>query len=553
MRRPRLRLVLGLTIPLLVVITLLAAWAIDSSSANGKVPRNVTLAGRDISKLPEDELAATVADIAKTYADTQVEVRTPGQTYKVAASKLGLRLNENATIQAALDLDQDEALRARPLLWLSSFLDQRKSPLRFTVDADALDQGLAGLTGNEAASEPSIVLTGTGFGIISGSRGRRVTGTNLRGQLLARARSGEKPIVLEATAEDRPPEVTDAEAKTVADKLTVTTARGLTVKAGDRMTQISTSALRSWVGAKAEDGTVEISIDAKKATADLVKALPEVVQAKEASIALFGGAVRIDPSVQGEKCCASDTAGRLLAAVKAGASTADVDLDIDKPAFTTADAYKLGIVEPVGGLTEWQGKPQVRSFTTYYPANEPRVINIHRIADLVRGKIVKPGETFSLNGTVGERTELGGFVKAEAIAEGEHVDEVGGGVSQFATTMFNAAFFAGLPIPTSQAHSEYFDRYPYGREATVGFPDPDLKWKNDTPYGILIDTSYTDTSVTVTLWSTQFAFGEQTGQSKGRSGRCATVTTERTIHFPFDKIRTDTFNARYRPAGSTTC
>ena len=83
---------------------------------------------------------------------------------------------------------------------------------------------------------------------------------------------------------------------------------------------------------------------------------------------------------------------------------------------------------------------------------------------------------------------------------GEHVDEVGGGVSQFATTMFNAAFFAGLPIDEYQAHSEHFDRYPFGREATMGYEHPDLQWKNDTPYGILIWTSHTATSVHSSSW-----------------------------------------------------
>ena len=56
-------------------------------------------------------------------------------------------------------------------------------------------------------------------------------------------------------------------------------------------------------------------------------------------------------------------------------------------------------------------------------------------------------------------------------------------MSQFATTLFNAAFFAGLDIREYQAHSEYFSRYPRGREATMGFPNPDLVIENTTPYG----------------------------------------------------------------------
>lgn len=228
-------------------------------------------------------------------------------------------------------------------------------------------------------------------------------------------------------------------------------------------------------------------------------------------------------------------------------------LDVDEPDFTTEDAEALKIVEPVGTTVEWNGQPQVKSFTTYHPCCAARVTNIHKMADIVRGTLVKPGERFSINDVVGERTAAKGFVPAGAIADGVHVEEVGGGVSQFATTMFNAAFFAGLPINTYQAHSEYFTRYPRGREATMGFPNPDLAWTNDTPYGILVWTSYTDTSITVTLYSTQHAYGEQTGQSEGRSGRCTTVSTQRTIHYPDGRTATDTFNARYRDEGATSC
>ena len=119
-------------------------------------------------------------------------------------------------------------------------------------------------------------------------------------------------------------------------------------------------------------------------------------------------------------------------------------------------------------------------------------------------------------------------------------------MSQFATTLFNAAFFAGLPFGEYQAHSEYFSRYPYGREATMGYEHPDLQFKNDTPYGIMIWTSYTDTSLTITLYSTQYAYGEQVAQSEGRSGRCTTVTTTRRITYPDGRTADDTVGARYR-------
>ncbi|MFN8018790.1 MAG: VanW family protein [Acidimicrobiales bacterium] len=553
MRRPRLRLVLAITIPLLIVVVLLAAWAIDSSGADGRVPRNVTLADRDVSKLTEDDLAATVADVAQQYATTEVQVRTADKTYKVPASELGLRLDQEATVQAALDLDRGKSLPSRPVAWLSSFLDQRTAPLVFMLDEQRLEAGLAALGGNAKAAEPKVVATGDGFAIVSGQPGTRIDAAGVGTQLRKRAEQGQLPLIVDADAVEAAPKVSDAQAQELANALTTGTAKGLAVRSGTATAQIPAATVRAWVGSEVADGKLVAKLDAKQATKDLTAALPQTTKAKDASFTVEGGAVKLVPSTDGSACCAADTPARLLAAIQGGTGQVEVAMDVQKAKFTTEDAQKLGIKEPVGTTTEWKGIQQVKSFTTYYDAGAPRVTNIHRIADLIRGTLVKPGERFSVNDVVGERTLDKGFVVAGAIANGEHVDQVGGGVSQFATTMFNAAFFAGLPINEYQAHSEHFDRYPFGREATMGYPHPDMAWTNNTPYGILVWTSYTDTSVTVTLYSTQYAYGEQTGQTTGRSGACTTVNTTRTIHYVDGRTGTDTFHARYRDPGHTTC
>jgi vancomycin resistance protein YoaR len=162
-----------------------------------------------------------------------------------------------------------------------------------------------------------------------------------------------------------------------------------------------------------------------------------------------------------------------------------------QPKLMTAAAQQLGVVE------------QISTFTTYHPCCAARVTNIHKIADIVGGHVVLPGETFSLNGLVGERDKARGFVEAPMIQDGLYVDSVGGGVSQFATTIFNAVFFAGLQDVQHKPHSYWISRYPAGRESTVSFPEPDFKFKNDSPNGVLIQTSYTNTSLTVTFWGTK--------------------------------------------------
>jgi vancomycin resistance protein YoaR len=126
----------------------------------------------------------------------------------------------------------------------------------------------------------------------------------------------------------------------------------------------------------------------------------------------------------------------------------------------------------------------------------------------VRGALIAPGSTFSVNDYVGQRTAAKGFVSAGVIEDGEFKEDFGGGVSQFATTLFNAAFFGGYEIPDYKAHSVYISRYPFGREATLAYPNVDLKIHNDSPFGVVIWPTYTDSSVTVTLYSSRWAVGE---------------------------------------------
>lgn len=159
-----------------------------------------------------------------------------------------------------------------------------------------------------------------------------------------------------------------------------------------------------------------------------------------------------------------------------------------EPSLTTAVAQTAGVSTLIG------------TFTTYFQAGRPRASNIRRIAELVDQTFVAAGEPMSLNGTAGERTKERGFVSDGAIVDGELINEVGGGVSQFATTLFNAAFFAGLPIEAHQPHSFYISRYPAGRESTVYFGQIDVKIRNDTSHGLLVRTRSTPGSVTVSLY-----------------------------------------------------
>ena len=220
----------------------------------------------------------------------------------------------------------------------------------------------------------------------------------------------------------------------------------------------------------------------------------------DAEIKLLAGKPRVIPAKPGVSFDQAEVDDAFLELVTrpVGERAMDVPSEVVEPEFTTKEAKALAI------------KEEVSSFTTYFPYAEYRNINIGRAAELVDGTIVKPGETFSLNGTVGERTAENGFVEGFVISNGIFKEDFGGGVSQMATTTFNAAFFGGMTDVQHKPHSFYIDRYPVGREATVAWPTVDLQWRNDTPYGVLVHAHVTPSTasaqgvVTVRLFSTKY-------------------------------------------------
>jgi vancomycin resistance protein YoaR len=281
----------------------------------------------------------------------------------------------------------------------------------------------------------------------------------------------------------------------------------------------------------------------------------------DAGFTVSGGAVQVTSGHAGTACCTAEAPSRVAAALASRpANGAPVELPLKEvqPRRTVDEARKLGIEE------------QVSTFTTHHNAGEPRVQNIHKVADIIRGTVLEPGQSVSVNGKLGPRTAAKGYLEAPVIGEGSRFStDIGGGISQFATTMFNAAFFAGMDVPEYSAHGLYISRYPYGREATLSFPHPDLIVKNNSPYGVLIWTSYTATDITVSFYSTHWVDATQSNQTKAEKpaiapadrdpakppiGPCVAVTTERTRRFVSDgHTSTDKFYAYYRPEEGASC
>lgn len=249
-----------------------------------------------------------------------------------------------------------------------------------------------------------------------------------------------------------------------------------------------------------ERGEPRLEVNPEKVDALVPSDVRELmeVEGEDARFQLSDDNVEIIPSVDGLRFDADATAIEILEVTTAEASDgvtpregelkgAPVPADLD-----TEEAEELGITE------------RVSTFTTNFAPGESRVVNIALMAELINGVVLKPGDSFSINEFVGPRTREKGFTDGGVIVGREFGTEVGGGVSQYATTFFNAAFFGGYEIIDHTPHSFYISRYPEGREATLYYPQIDLVIRNDSPYGLLIASSTTASSVTVSMWGTDW-------------------------------------------------
>lgn len=164
----------------------------------------------------------------------------------------------------------------------------------------------------------------------------------------------------------------------------------------------------------------------------------------------------------------------------------------------------IGVLEPellTSDAAAYDFSSKISEFTIEYPwVGQGTVTNIHVASDLINSSIIAPQGTWSFNEAAGECTADKGFVEAQIILGNAYVDEIGGGVCNVASTVYNTAYEAGYPIVERINHSLRLTRYPVGRDAAIAYPYADLKFQNDTENYLLLTMSYTDATVTCTLW-----------------------------------------------------
>ncbi len=521
----RQRALLGLVLAGVALGILLLLWILDSQAHKGVVARNVVLVDRNVGGMNRQEVQAAITDLSDRYRAASVEVKAPDGGFQATAPELGMSVDADATADAVLRVGHQGFPLVRMWNWVTAFVVNRKSPAVLEVDENAVRRLVAERDPRrEPPVEPNIAVKDGRLVAVEGKPGRGIDPANVVRAL--RSDAGRQfPLEVSVPRRSVAPRYGIADAQRVAAEAEQLAVGELPVMIEGNTATVPAATVRTWLRATPSDEGLRLGVDADGAAEALSALFPEAGKpAVDAGLEVVGGRVVITPPTTGTACCAPEAADAIEAALR-NRSPGDPPVDLPLrsiPATRDEEAVrKLGITEMVG------------SFTTNHAAGEPRVTNIHRMADLVRGAIVEAGGTFSLNGHVGRRTVEKGFVEAPVIdAEYNFSKDVGGGVSQFSTTLFNAAFFAGLDIPTYGMHGIYISRYPYGREATLDFPSLDLQVRNQTPHGVLIWTSYSATSITVTLYSTHTVEGAQTNQTTEEIPTTQVIETPTTSTVP---------------------
>ncbi|MBZ5735093.1 VanW family protein [Nocardioides sp. TRM66260-LWL] len=496
MRRERSGASAVVAIVVVLVLLVGGGYAAAHALAGDRLPRDTRIAGIGVGGLAPDEARARLQDGLAARVATPLAVRVDGRQREVDPADAGLSVDYAASVAAA----QRPTGWSPRSLW-SHFTDRQRLDPVVRVDAARMRSFLDGLSerDGEEPRDAQVRFTATGVETTAPRPGRAIDVEAARNALEAAFLADPPaPIDLSATVTD--PDIDAADLQRALDEFAnPAMSAAITLRLGRTDVELRPSQYASVLSMEPSDGVLVPRVDAAALAALVAPRLGAAEKPVDATVVLVDGRPQVRPARVGVRYRSADLQRAFLDALTrpSGRREVTVRATTAQPKITTKQA------------TDWRIREKVSSFTTYFPYAEYRNVNIGRAAELIDGIVLPPGRTFSLNGIVGERTVENGFTKGFIISDGIFKEDLGGGVSQVATTTFNAMFFAGLQDVEHKAHSLYIDRYPVGREATVAWGSVDLRFRNDTRYGVLVDTRVVPStpssrgSITVTMWSTK--------------------------------------------------
>ncbi len=478
---------------LLVVTLAVAGLAALQLATWGSVGDGVSVAGVSLQGLDRSAAAGAVASqVDERLGAVRLETGE-AEPFVLSLRQLGISVDADATARKAY------AAGRHPLpLGLSVWLPGRSTEVApvVRVDTNAYDKGLESVRAliDAPAKDARLKLAGERFSVVPAQEGREVDAVALERDILAALAAGQGyagPVPTKVVT----PEVSTVDAEARASAAAVYLARPITLRYRSREVVLSPEQMAGMLsintGDDADAYPLTFRNDHARAELHRLFAFAETPPVDATVEVNDDGTVSVTESSSGNVLDMPVLLEELDDAASGGGGlrTIFVALTPAFPKLSTADVENMGLAA-LGS-----------QFVTYFdPRNESRANNIALAAKLVDGSVVDPGETFSLNAAMGPRTANRGFDYAPVIAADNVLRQgVGGGICQYATTLFNAVFFAGLPVVERQAHSLYISHYPIGRDATVAWGAIDFKFKNDTGRSIMIRSWIDGGALTVAL------------------------------------------------------
>jgi len=575
-----------IAVPTVLIALTLALVAVDAVASAGNIHPGVVAAGVEIGGMSQEEAADKLATTLPERMSDPVLVSFETTTWEVLAADVDASPDTTATAAEAYSVGRTggflDVVAARASAWFSPVAVDVPVTSDASATATALEKISAKI--DTPPTDATVVIKGTTASIAPAVLGREADSERLRKDVLAAFVSEDKTVDVEVAL--APVRVTDEGAQQALADTQKMLAGPVKVRYDAKSWDFTAEEIAQWIdfriaesvessgsaaaGSTTESATpasgtaqLEAFISSAEASETVTKRVGEAGKpAVDASFKVSAGTVVIVPSQDGVGPDIASLATEMTTVLK-GEGAREVQLLTQRvePKITTAVAKGMGIKERISTYT-----------TTYAASNKPRVNNIHTLADAIDGALIPPGGTFSFNGTVGPRTAAKGYQEAPAIVNGELVPQLGGGICQVGTTVFNSVFESGLAVVERKNHSLYISHYPKGRDATVSWGGPDFKFKNDTATWVLLATGYSNSSLTISLYGTDPGYdvtsvtgpwtdikphgvkevkdatlplGKRVIETSGADGRTILVT--RTVKKNGAVVREDKFKSVYKP------
>jgi vancomycin resistance protein YoaR len=527
-------------------------------ATNDGVRPGTTVLGVAIGGMSPEEAVTTLDQTVGTKLNRKLEISAGDQVFELRPRAAGISLDAQATV------DSETGRGFNPLSVITDLIGSREVDPIISVDQDLLAESVGSIAEvvNLNPVEPNLTVTKNKIDLVQGSDGLEIDRVALGEEMVAAV--GEPRSIIQAPLEVTPPRVASADATSAELLAKQAVSNPVTVVVGDVTATIQPDTIARALSFTIQGNQLSPELDGAILHASIANRLKKAEQpGRNASFKIKGGKPVVVPSVVGTGVSDAELATSVLGVLGAdpGERTVPVSLGTREPELTTAAAQQLGIND------------KLSSFTQDFVFAPYRVTNIGQAARYVNNTILMPGEMFSMNDTISERTVKNGYTVGTIIGPGGvFEDALGGGVSAATTAVWTAAFFAGMERTDTRAHSLYISRYQPGLEATVAWGIFDMKFTNDSPNAVLIKTKMTNSSMKVTFWGTreydaiEAEFGERVNLKKPKkvvvtSKKCSpqagiegfTITVDRVFIKDGEEVKREPMTTVYNAGPNVVC